>query len=86
MKKIAHFFMLSCRKATELIEKKSVTRLSMKEKIGLGLHKSICDACTAYEKQSRKMDQLLQQHTHQHSADLNNDALKEKIIKSLPEN
>lgn len=86
MKRIAHFFMLSCRKATELIEKKSVTRLSVKEKIGLGLHKSICDACTAYEKQSRKMDELMQHHTHTHTSATNTEALKNKIIKGLPEN
>jgi glucose-6-phosphate-specific signal transduction histidine kinase len=84
MKRIVHFFMLSCRKATELIEKKSVTRLSVKEKIGLGLHKSICDACTAYEKQSRKLDQLMRDQSQKNAAGGHTTDLKEKIIKSLP--
>lgn len=84
MKRIAHFLMLSCRKATELIEKKSVTRLSVKEKIGLGLHKSICDACTAYEKQSRKLDELMRDQSKKNADGSHTTNLKEKIIKSLP--
>lgn len=83
MKRIMHFLLLSCRKATALIEKKSVTTLSLKEKIGLGMHKRICDACSAYEKQSRTIDKLIQDKS-QHSL-LRNDALKEKISRSLPE-
>ena len=87
MKKIMQLLMLSCKKATELIEKRSLTKLSFKEKVQLRLHKSMCDACTAYEKQSRKIDELLHGHIHDASIDntaiLNNEALKEKIINNI---
>lgn len=88
MKKIVHLFILSCKKATELIDKKSLVHLSLKEKLQLHLHKSICDACTAYEKQSKEIDLLLHKHIHDHNTDhktiLKNDLLKEQIIKKLP--
>jgi hypothetical protein len=67
-----------------------LVRLSLKEKVQLGLHKSMCDACSAYEKQSRKIDELLHKHIHDGSIDnsaiINNEALKEKIINNLPNN
>ncbi len=53
--------MLSCRKATELIDKKIHFKLSTKENFQLVLHKSMCDACTAYEKQSLIIDRVLKQ-------------------------
>ncbi len=71
-----------------LIEKKLLVKLSAKEKIQLTLHKSMCDACTAYEKQSKKIDEMLQQHIlHNEKADaVKNPGLKEKISKSLDKN
>jgi UDP-2,3-diacylglucosamine pyrophosphatase LpxH len=85
MIKIMHLFMLSCKKATELIEKKSVLSLSLKEKIQLYMHKSMCDACTAYEKQSEKIDELIHNHIHsEHREVIHNNELKEKIISKLP--
>lgn len=90
MKKLMHYLMLSCKKATELIEKKTVVRLSFKEKVQLRMHKSMCDACTAYEKQSRKINELLHKHFHSVSIDntviLTNEALKEKIMNNIPNN
>ena len=52
MKKLMNILFLSCLKASELIEKKIHFRLSLTEKIRLSIHKSMCDACTRYEKQS----------------------------------
>ena len=52
MKKLMHILFLSCLKATELIEKKLHFKLSITEKLQLRMHKSMCDACTMYEKQS----------------------------------
>ena len=78
--------MLSCRKATLLIEKQSVARLSLKERVQLRLHKSMCDACTAYEKQSRKIDQLLSSNLNDPNNQqqvINNPGLKERINKHL---
>lgn len=79
--------MLSCKKASALIDKKIEIKLSWKENMQLTMHKSMCDACTAYEKQSKKIDELL--HGHFHGADidkpamLSNEALKEKIINNI---
>lgn len=87
MKKLMKWLMLSCLKATELIDKKLLMPISFKEKIQLNLHKSICDACTAYEKQSKKIDEILQKNLHVNHADqvetIKNESLKEKILKDL---
>lgn len=82
--------MLSCKKATELIEKNLVTKLSLREKVQLKMHKSLCDACTAYEKQSKKMDELFHKHLNSDSDQISNavqnENLKEKIINTISEN
>jgi hypothetical protein len=85
MKKLVHILMLSCKKATMLIEKSMLVKLSFKDKVQLTLHKSMCDACTAYEKQSKKMDEILKQHIHDNpnSDAVQNENLKDKIIQSL---
>lgn len=79
--------MLSCRKATELIEKRNVTKLSMTEKVQLRLHTSMCSGCAAYQKQSTMIDQWLHQHYSlakpADSTDASNTELKEKIISKL---
>lgn len=65
IKRIIHFFFLSCLKATELIEKKLYVKLSIKEYIKLTLHKSMCNACRLYEKQSRLIDNVLKEQIHE---------------------
>lgn len=45
--------MLSCLKATELIEKRFMVKLSLTDKIRLKMHTSVCKACKNYEKQSQ---------------------------------
>jgi hypothetical protein len=54
-----NWFMLSCRKATELTEKKSLTGLRGTEKFQLYMHTSMCDACSLYYKQSHFIDKVL---------------------------
>ena len=56
MKRLMYIFFLSCKKATELIEKKLHFKLSMIEKIQLKMHKMMCNACTHYEKQSELIE------------------------------
>ena len=51
-------FMLSCKGASTLIEKKHRQKLSLKEKLMLFIHKAMCRACTQYEKQSLLLEQL----------------------------
>ena len=56
MKKIIHILFLSCKKATEMIEKKLNFRLSWYEKIQLEGHKMMCSACMNYERQSELIE------------------------------
>jgi len=82
-----NFLMLSCRKATSLIEKKSMFRLSLKEQVQLHIHSNLCDACSSYQKQSEQIDRLVEQEqkrpytSHEHVDE--NRALKNRIIKLL---
>ncbi|NCO62416.1 MAG: hypothetical protein GW839_02440 [Flavobacteriales bacterium] len=46
----------SCKKTTELIDKQTLTSLSIKERLQLYIHKSMCKTCTAYEQQSKFID------------------------------
>lgn len=78
--------MLSCKKATLLIEKKSILPLSLKENIQLKMHKSMCNACKAYEIQSQKIDTVLKTQSTSDMAKIDfheNKNLKEKILKNL---
>lgn len=54
-----HFMMISCEKATELVDKRQAVGLSMTERIKLHFHTAMCDACRLYEEQSGKIDALL---------------------------
>ena len=51
--------MLSCQKATELMEKQLLTKLSPLEKVKLVLHTKMCDACRAYQKQTTLIQKAL---------------------------
>jgi hypothetical protein len=81
MKKIMRFLLLSCLKATELIEKKLYTKLSISEKIRLSLHKSMCNACRRYENQSKLIDSAIEKNGVLHTVDLQKftKELKEKL-------
>jgi hypothetical protein len=59
-----NWFMLSCRKATELTEKKSLTGLRGTEKFLLFMHTSMCDACSLYSKQSHFIDKVLEHQSN----------------------
>ncbi len=62
MKSLSHIFLLSCHKATELIEKKSLFPLSTVEKTQLYLHLKMCKACQTYSRQSVEIDKMLQEY------------------------
>ena len=53
------FMMISCKRATELVDKRRAVGLSMLERLKLGMHTAMCDACRLYEEQSTKIDALL---------------------------
>lgn len=49
----------SCKKSTELIDKKFILSLSVKESVQLYFHKTICKTCRSYENQSKFIDQAI---------------------------
>lgn len=49
----------SCKKTTELIDKQAIVPLSVKEKMQLQMHKSMCKTCSAYEHQSKFLDKVI---------------------------
>ena len=78
MKLIVHFFVLSCLKATLLIEKRNVLPLSLLQRIQLKLHLRICDNCTKYEKQSEVIDTILKKRLRKENL-VNKDALSQEF-------
>ncbi|HVW94821.1 MAG TPA: hypothetical protein VHA56_02465 [Mucilaginibacter sp.] len=51
----------NCRKATLLIEKKEMDRLSLREAFELRVHLVGCSFCRIYKKQSRVINQMVRQ-------------------------
>ena len=77
--------MLSCKKATELTEKQTVSSLGFIDRKRLSLHAKMCKICSKYQSQSMFIDNALEQ-----LQDINKRELiqlspdkKEKIINSL---
>jgi len=89
MKKLMNIFLLSCKKATELIEKRTIVHLTISEKIQLNLHTSMCKACKSYEKQSDTIDKALsdwlKKDENKKDQTLSNQA-KSNIINKLKDN
>lgn len=82
-----NILMLSCKKASELIDKKSVVNLSMKEYVMLHMHTAMCDGCKEYQRQSKILDNLLKQHLQKTDEteipQIINNELKQQIISKL---
>ncbi len=83
MKKLKHLLFLSCFKTTGLIEKKIQFGLSWNERLRLQIHKSMCDACTNFEKQSRLIENGLSNLINDKNNKTDLDQLKQSIIKKL---
>ena len=85
--KLMNKLMLSCKKATELIEKRSFVNLSFAEKVQLKMHVGVCSACRSYEKQSQVIDQSLKHiSTSKKPKDLKlSEENKKHIINTLEE-
>jgi hypothetical protein len=77
--------MYSCKKATEMVEKKNVVGLSFSENFKLKLHLSICKACKSYQKQSVFIDAFIENKTKQEDniTEIENNELKTSIISKL---
>lgn len=59
MQKIMKILLNSCKKTSELIDKKAIVPLSLKEIIQLKIHKSMCSTCKAYNQQSKMIDKII---------------------------
>ena len=58
-KDFIHFFVLSCQKATYLLEKRSHGKLNFIERTQLKMHLSICGHCARYEREAKLIDQVI---------------------------
>ncbi len=59
LKKLLHTIVLSCLRASYLIEKKQGISLSIIEKLQLRWHLKICDGCKSYNTQSHLLSAAL---------------------------
>ncbi|MCB0633711.1 MAG: hypothetical protein R2824_31750 [Saprospiraceae bacterium] len=77
---------LSCRAATELMERQLREELNRSEKIKLGLHTLICSACRRYEKQTQLIEQLFrakEKAAMEAKTEAQIEILEEKILEEL---
>lgn len=79
-KRIIHLFVLSCEKATFLIEKQLHAPLSPLEKLQLRWHLSLCNYCRAYKDKAIFMDKLL---ADERTMDESNHLFTEKEVDNL---
>jgi len=93
MKNLMQFILLSCLRATELIEKQFIGKLSWIQKLQLRLHTSACQICSHYEEQSSIIHHTLLKHIKSSNQTDENglkpvelEQLKQKIILHLEEN
>lgn len=83
MRKLMNAIMLSCRKATEFVEKKRHCRLAKMERVRLKMHLSICKDCSNYAKQTGFIDRLLNGHQKFSSANVDTSSLEKRIITDI---
>jgi hypothetical protein len=76
---------LTCKKATELIERKHLDKISFKNGIKLYFHLIICKACSTYSKHSLLIHKALERRFKKDvkQPEKSIDKLKEKIISKL---
>lgn len=85
LKKVMNNLILSCKTATELVEKKQVVGLSFFERIRVSSHLFVCKACRSYEKQSLMMEKAIKRMTGSIKTEgyKLDDKAKKKILESL---
>ena len=91
MKKIMNVLMLSCKKASGLIEKRLHFPLNPMEKVQLFVHTSMCDTCKKHQKQSLELDSILKNHikfdsqSKYSSSEKLSDEFKNQVIRKIEE-
>lgn len=85
VKKIMDKMVNSCKKTTELIDRKTIVPLSLKEKLQLYFHTSMCKTCKSYQHQSQFIDKAVSklfQGESQKNSRLSKEA-KQKMIDDI---
>ena len=75
--------MLSCVKATQLMELRELCPLSLMEKIQLQMHVSMCSGCRNYMKQTKLINELLRRTFETAPVAANTDELEAAIVSRL---
>ncbi len=75
--------MLSCVKATELMEMKENVPLGLLKTMQLHMHTAMCSGCRNYMKQTKLINQLLNKMFNSTPATPGTDELEAEIIKKL---
>jgi hypothetical protein len=73
--------LLSCRKATLLLERRTMAPLNAQERMQLWMHTRICSGCRAFAAQNAMIDKLAE--ARDAKPDIDPDPLKERILKDL---
>ncbi len=80
---IMNAMVLSCVKATELMEMKEDVPLGIIKTIQLHMHTAMCSGCRNYMMQSRLINELLQKNYTKATDIENTDELEAKIISKV---
>ncbi|MEJ7676134.1 MAG: hypothetical protein WKF59_26390 [Chitinophagaceae bacterium] len=80
---IMNAMMLSCVKATELMEMKEHVPLGLLKTMQLHMHTAMCSGCRNYMKQTKLINQLLNKMFNSTPATPGTDELEAEIIKKL---
>ena len=89
MKKLMNIIVLSCKKATFLIEKGNNQPLSFMDKLQLNMHLKMCGKCAEYKKQSFLIETILKSNHKNLSHSINfilSDTSKTRIQKEIQDN
>jgi hypothetical protein len=76
------YLMLNCSEATMLMAKKEEDKLSLKGRIQLAMHVSMCSLCRKFEKQSHLIGE---ESKHVHSGEKLSADVKGRIIRMIEE-
>ena len=75
--------LLTCKRATELIELDQEGKLNPIQKIQLKMHNELCKICKVYQAQSKNMNKLLKARFDKKGIAESNPQLQEKIIAKI---
>ena len=80
LKKIAY----NCKKATYLIEKQQIAKITLREQLELKIHLAGCSICVTFMQQSAVINQMAHKMFHPDKADLKlEDDFKMKLQKRI---